>query len=67
MLPEKFIISGHSEGGSMALGTAGFIAYNAKEDGMLLDLVGVLLFDSGPAYRASPWPTRLNCPMTYPC
>jgi len=53
VLPQRFVMSGHSEGGSMALGTAGYIAENAEENGTPLDLVGVLLFDSGPQYRGN--------------
>ncbi len=44
-LPEKFVIAGHSGGGQLAAGAAGYY-YDSLEPGEESDLVGVLLYDT---------------------
>lgn len=46
-LPQRFVIAGHSEGGQLAAGAAGFYARAAGTD-RLHDLAGVLLLDTSP-------------------
>ena len=44
-LPEKFVIAGHSGGGQLAAGAAGYY-YRSLASGEESDLVGVLLYDT---------------------
>ena len=44
-LPEKFVIAGHSGGGQLAAGAAGYY-YDSLDPGEESDLVGVLLYDT---------------------
>ncbi|WP_395308231.1 hypothetical protein V4U86_23225 [Mycobacterium sp. AMU20-3851] len=46
-LPRRFVIAGHSEGGQLAAGAAGFYARDADPD-RVHDLAGVLLLDTSP-------------------
>lgn len=46
-LPSRFVIAGHSEGGQLAAGAAGFYARGADPD-RVHDLAGVLLLDTSP-------------------
>lgn len=45
VLPEKFALAGHSLGGSLVSGAAGFLATNGAAD----NLVGVILLDAVPS------------------
>ena len=48
VLPERFVIAGHSAGGLLAAGAAGYYSAYAQANGTPNDLVGVLLFDTSP-------------------
>jgi hypothetical protein len=45
-LPEKFVIAGHSGGGQLAAGAAGYYYADTVKNGEESDLVGVLLYDT---------------------
>ena len=46
VLPQRYVIAGHSEGGQLAAGAAGYAAQIAAVNGTPLDLAGVLLLDT---------------------
>ena len=46
VLPQRYVIAGHSGGGQLAAGAAGYAAQIAEVNGTPLDLAGVLLLDT---------------------
>ena len=46
VLPQRYVIAGHSGGGQLAAGAAGYAAQIAQVTGAPLDLAGVLLLDT---------------------
>jgi pimeloyl-ACP methyl ester carboxylesterase len=48
VLPERFVLAGHSAGGLLAAGAAGFYSADALANNTPNDLAGVLLLDTSP-------------------
>ncbi len=72
-LPTDFVLAGHSEGGQLAAGAAGYFEQFAPDDQTRHELVGVLLFDTSdddgilPSSDGALTRALNRSPTTFPC